>query len=308
MSTRKIRNYDVLSNYLYFIPNPIEMFSLLLFLLAGALFGNAVVLCLMLIPGMSMSSDLTTLVAYPIMFIPPMIYASVRSQRNMMFDDGRSMDSSEHFGKSGLLLAVMVMLATVSMSFLMDIINSQMPPMPEWLESALKGMTQGNVIINFICVSLMAPFFEEWLCRGMVLRGLLNYRRRPGADGTPRNGMKPVWAIVISAAFFALIHMNPWQAVPAFGLGCLFGYVYYRTGSLKLTMLMHFTNNTIALIAGNIDSLKDADTWLDIMPVWAYCVIAVVFLAYLYIFTKRLNEIPLNSPQGNCDVVSFSKR
>ena len=233
MSTRKIRNYDVLSNYLYFIPNPIEMFSLLLFLLAGALFGNVVVLCLMLIPGMSMSSDLTTLVAYPIMFIPPMIYASVRSQRNMMFDDGRSMDSSEHFGKSGLLLAIMVMLATVAMSFLMDIINSQMPPMPEWLESSLKGMTQGNVIINFICVSLMAPFFEEWLCRGMVLRGLLNYRRRPGADGTPRNGMKPVWA---------------------------------------------------------------------------YCVIAVVFLAYLYIFIKRINEIPLNSPQGNCDVVSFSTK
>ena len=120
--------------------------------------------------------------------------------------------------------------------------------------------------------------------------------------------MKPVWAIVISAAFFALIHMNPWQAVPAFGLGCLFGYVYYRTGSLKLTMLMHFTNNTIALIAGNIDSLKDADTWLDIMPVWAYCVIAVVLLAYLYIFIKRINEIPLNSPQGNCDVVSFSTK
>lgn len=226
----------------------------------------------------------------------------------MMFDDGRSMDSSEHFGKSGLLLAIMVMLATVAMSFLMDIINSQMPPMPEWLESTLKGMTQGNVIINFICVSLMAPFFEEWLCRGMVLRGLLNYRRRPGADGTPRHGMKPVWAIVISAAFFALIHMNPWQAVPAFGLGCLFGYVYYRTGSLKLTMFMHFTNNTIALIAGNIDSLKDADTWLDIMPVWAYCVIAVVFLAYLYIFIKRINEIPLNSPQGNCDLVSFSTK
>ena len=63
--------------------------------------------------------------------LPPMIYASVRSQRNMMFDEGRSMDSSEHFGKSGLLLAIMVMLATVAMSFLMDIVNSQMPPMPE---------------------------------------------------------------------------------------------------------------------------------------------------------------------------------
>lgn len=72
------------------------------------------------------------------------------------------------------------------------------------------------------------------------------------------HGIKPVWAIFWSAVFFAFIHLNPWQAVPAFILGCLFGYVYYKTGSLKLTMLMHFTNNTFSLIFSNIDKFKDA--------------------------------------------------
>ena len=54
----------------------------------------------------------------------------------------------------------------------------------------------------------------------MVLRGLLGHK------------VKPVWAIVISAAFFAIIHLNPWQAIPAFLLGCVLllalGLMFYQ--------------------------------------------------------------------------------
>ncbi len=71
---------------------------------------------------------------------------------------------------------------------------------------------------------------------------------------------------MISAVFFAVIHLNPWQAIPAFLLGCLFGYVYYRTGSLKLTMLMHFANNTFALAVAHIDAFEEAESWLDVLP------------------------------------------
>ena len=299
--SRKIRNYDLLSSYNYFIPNPLEVLALLFLLLAGALIGNIVAAGFtLLMPGAT--SDVLTLISYPFMFIPPMIYASHRSQRNAMFDNGRIVDGNGHLGKSGAFgCAGMVMIATMALAFLMDIVNSQMPPMPEWLEKMLKGMTQGHVLINFICVSIFAPFFEEWLCRGMVLRGLLNYRRRNNADGTAAYGMKPAWAIALSALFFAFIHLNPWQAVPAFGLGCLFGYVYYRTGSLKLTMLMHFTNNTFALIISNIDSLKDTDNWLEIMPVWQYSIIAAACLVLLWVFIRMLNSIELSSPSGNCD-------
>jgi hypothetical protein len=76
--------------------------------------------------------------------------------------------------------------------------------------------------------------------------------------------------------------MNPWQAIPAFCMGMLFGYAYYKTGSLKLTMLMHCTNNTLAVILSKIPQFKDAKTFMDILSPWAYwsiwalCIVIVV--------------------------------
>ena len=125
----------------------------------------------------------------------------------------------------------------------------------------------------------------------MVLRGLLG------------NGVKPVWAIVISALFFAFIHLNPWQAVPAFLLGCLFGYVYYKTGSLKLTMLMHFANNTFSLLLSNVDALEDADSFLDVFPGGRYWVIFFACLLLLVLIIRSFNRIPKENPEGNLDPV-----
>lgn len=300
---KRIRNFNVLSGFSWYIPGAADIFALLLFLLGGALLGNVVAGCFLL-AGMTTQQDIVMLVSYPIMFIPAMIYASLRSKKNSMFDSGCSIDSDAHFGKGGFALCgLLVILATIALSFLTDIINAQMPEMPQWLEDQLKAMTSGNFFLNFICVSLMAPFFEEWLCRGMVLRGLLNYKRKK-KDGSTATGIKPVWAIFWSAVFFAFIHLNPWQAVPAFILGCLFGYVYYRTGSLKLTMLMHFTNNTFSLIFSNIDKFKDAKTFFDIMSPIEYGVVAVVCMGIVILLCRTLNRIELNSPQGNCDTMA----
>ena len=82
--------------------------------------------------------------------------------------------------------------------------------------------------------------------------------------------VKPAWAIIISALFFALIHMNFWQAVPAFLMGLVFGYVYYKTGSLKLTMLMHLVNNAMAFTVSQIPALKEAEYFTDVLSPWAY--------------------------------------
>lgn len=296
----KIRDFDLLSGYDYFIPGPIQIIALVAFLIAGAVAGNLVAAAFMLLmPGAAMDS--LTLISYPVMFIPAMLYAISASRRNTLFDTGFRLDSM-HFGKAGgVLLSVMAMVATLAAAFLTDIVNVMMPPVPDWLETVFRNMTQGNFVMNFVCVSVFAPFFEEWLCRGMVLRGLLNCSRRK--NGTPERGIRPVWAIVLSALFFALIHMNPWQAVPAFVIGCLFGYVYYRTGSLKITMAMHFANNTFALIMSNVDSLKDMDTWFDVLPAGVYCVVAVLCAALLLLFVKMLNGIPLESVHGNCDEI-----
>ena len=153
--------------------------------------------------------------------------------------------------------------------------------------------------MNLLCVSIFAPIFEEWLCRGMVLRGLLNAKREDGSRVS-----SPFWAIVISSLFFAAIHGNPWQAIPAFTMGCLMGYVYYRTGSLKLTMLMHCVNNTFAVICSHIDSLSEMENWTDVLPGNPYWILFAVCVLLIALVVLEFSKIPLTSQQGNCDRIS----
>lgn len=293
MSTarRKPRNYEFLAKFTWYVPGIGGMFALLAMLLVGALIGNLLSLPIIAILPDEDAMQFATLVSYPVMFIPAMIYASVKSHNASMTQEGVKMDNSNYGRTGGLLCALLVVLATLATAFCMDAVNAAMPPVPEALKYMLEGLTGGPVWISLLCVSVFAPFFEEWLCRGMVLRGLL-YR-----------GIKPVWAVIISAAFFALIHLNPWQAVPAFALGCLFGYIYYKTGSLKLTMLMHCANNTMAVIVSNISSLEEAENWMDIMPGASYWILFAAFIIMTALIINVFSRIETTSEKGSCETV-----
>ncbi|WP_313376771.1 type II CAAX endopeptidase family protein [Chishuiella sp.] len=98
-----------------------------------------------------------------------------------------------------------------------------------------------NIMLNykiagFITICILAPIFEEIIFRGIILKGMLNHK------------VKPVIAIFVSGLIFGLAHMNPWQFIGAGILGMIFGFIYYRTKSLFLTMLLHFLNNTLSYI------------------------------------------------------------
>ena len=307
MKHRKIeKNYEFFSNFDYYVPGPIELLIIFALFLGGALLGSVVALPLMaLLRGNPDGSMYATMVSYVMIFIPPMIYASFKSKENSFFGKGYKL-SNRHYSPLGKALCIiLVVLASFCNSFVAESIISLLPPVPEWLEKALSDMTNGNnFLLSFLCVSIFAPFFEEWLCRGIVLRGLLNYEHK-NKEGETVRGMKPVWAIVISAAFFAVIHFNPWQAIAAFTMGMLMGYVYYRTGSIWLTILIHFANNTLAVVLSHIDALKDIDNFKDVLPgglYWAILVFCVVFI--VYVVQKFLAIKPLDK-QGSCaEIVS----
>ena len=203
-------------------------------------------------------------------------------------------------GVGGAVLLTVVFSYSVMIAVdLPNYLNAKFTESIPWLKKmydlvmeTMKQMTGGPLWSSFLVTALMAPFFEEWLCRGMILRGLL-------AGGK----MKPVWAIVISALFFALIHMNPWQALNAFILGLLMGWIYYRTGSLWLTMLIHFVNNGTAVILSQIDSLKDYEYWIDILGHTWYYVAFAVALAVILGCIVLVKKIPVEHPWGNIDPV-----
>ncbi len=284
-------SYDLFSNHSHCVPGYGGMMMLFLMFLLGALLGNILVGTLTFVSA-EFATIYGTVISYPVMFIPPWLYVSAKSRRNEFFETGYALDSS-HFGSlGGFSMAVIVSIATMAMAFMADSLNVLMPEAPEWFEKAMEQIMNAPVWITLISVSVFAPLFEEWLCRGMVLRGLLQKTH-------------PASAILVSAAFFAVLHMNPWQALPAFLLGILFGYVYYKTGSLKLTMLMHCVNNTMAVVFSKIPSLEEAEGFAEVLSPWAYAGVLIACIAFVAATAVVLRNIPFSKDdaRSNCDEI-----
>ena len=285
------RSYDLFSNYCHYVPGIGGMFMMLLLFLVGSILGSILTVVLSLISP-DFANIYGMMISYPVMFIPPMLYASSQSRRNEAFENGYALDSSNFGQNRWWVMVVAVMFSTTSLALICEPLMKVLPQTPEWFEQIMNSILKNSPLwVTLISVSVFAPLFEEWLCRGIVLRGLLTK-------------MNPAWAIVVSAAFFAVLHMNPWQALPAFILGVLFGYVYYKTGSLKLTMLMHFTNNTMSAIFSKIPQFEEAETFMDVMSPWAYGIVFTLSILILAASLVIFRNIPLKgSAAGNCDEV-----
>ena len=285
-------SYDLFSNYSYYLPGFGGMILLFVLFLLGSILGSLVSSVFMLAMGSSETvMSYSMLISYPVSFIPPLLYASVQSRRNEVFDTGYALDSNNFGSRGGIMMGIIVSIATIAAAFVAEPVTALLPDMPAHLEAALEMMTKGPLWASLLSVSVFAPLFEEWLCRGLVLRGLMNK-------------MNPAGAILTSAAFFAVLHMNPWQALPAFILGALFGYVYYRTGSLKLTMLMHCVNNTFSVLISRIPELEDAETFMDILSPWAYACIFIACILMLASAIIVLRGIPVKDEKmGGCNKI-----
>lgn len=83
---------------------------------------------------------------------------------------------------------------------------------------------------------LLAPVVEEIFFRGFLFPGL---RERYGW----------VRAMLLSAAIFAVFHLQWVALIPTFLLGCMLAYLRHRTDSLWPGILLHFTINGVALCA-----------------------------------------------------------
>ena len=192
------------------------------------------------------------------------------------------MDSPSYGSLGWGAALILILAATLSLAYVIEPAYSWIP-MPERIK-ALFERTFGDAgsLDLFIAASLLAPLCEEYLCRGTILRGLLQ-------------NISPVKAILLSAFIFAFIHMNPWQAVPAFILGCFMGWSYYRTHSYWACVFIHFVNNTSSQLMGLLfpDAGVD-DTFYDVLPHTEYYIIYGILLAVtvaaLYILNKKLTK------------------
>jgi membrane protease YdiL (CAAX protease family) len=113
-----------------------------------------------------------------------------------------------------------------------------------------------------------APVLEEFFFRGILLKGLLrNYR--------------PAVAIGQSALLFGLMHMSPAQSIATAFMGALLGWLYYRTGSVRLCIGLHMLNNLLAFNGMRHPKLADSHDILDVINPGSYVALLVVAAAAL---------------------------
>ena len=99
---------------------------------------------------------------------------------------------------------------------------------------------------GYFALAIAAPFAEEVVFRGAVLRVLLHRFVTPGEA---QHRSRQAWmAIAISALLFAVVHMNPAQIPYAFVMGLFFGWMYWRTGSIIPSVVAHVVNNSVSYI------------------------------------------------------------
>jgi len=280
MKHRAHKSFDIFHSFEYYIPGWKGMFMIILMLLCGIILGYAVTFLLGLFIPAAALAQYSILITYPLQFIPAMLYASAQSHIQEGFDNKGVCLDRNNFGESGWpLFALVAALGTLCAAVVSEPLIAVLPKMPEWIKAMLDMLVGGPLWISLLATAVMAPFFEEWLCRGIILRGMLQHS-------------KPQTAILVSAAFFAVIHLNPWQAIPAFLLGCLFGLVYYKTGSLKLTMLMHCVNNSFSVLMSRCDAFKNSDyLWDAVGSKTTYGVIFVICAFALVLIVRWLSGL-----------------
>ena len=128
----------------------------------------------------------------------------------------------------------------------------------------------------FIGAILLAPLFEELIFRGIILKGFLTK-------------YTPAIAIMISAVLFSAVHAQPVQLLGALFFGVLSGWLYYKTQSLGLCILLHFLSNLSSqLIAYTLFKASSSDHLLkpEVYGHYTYFVIGISLLFICYFIFK----------------------
>lgn len=102
-----------------------------------------------------------------------------------------------------------------------------------------------SLVVNFILLTIIAPFGEELLFRGVIYQGLSRYSQP--------------FAIFLSALIFGLAHRNPPQVINAFVMGICLAIGFAKTKSITVCIMIHLANNAFAFMVTY--ALNEAYDW-----------------------------------------------
>lgn len=141
----------------------------------------------------------------------------------------------------------------------------------------------GWLVLSILLLAALPAIFEELIFRGVLLNGL-------------RDGLGDVLALFMSAFLFAIMHGSIQQFVYPLILGIVLGWIAMRTGSTFSSMLVHFLNNTIAVvinyftIRNELDMSIGYNAWQWVLAVALVLVAAAIIYLIERFYFKHKNQ------------------
>ena len=262
-----------------------RVFLFLIILLISSLLGMAFSFAFMFAgdTGMKIAQGLSSIMMF---VVPPIVYYFITRKEHQMKDLGFREIACPWWL---LLISVAVMFVSLPVTNQLTAWNEDMSFGPAFvkLEEYLKTLeetaqiatekmlnvnTFGGLLLNLLIIALIPAIGEEMTFRGVLQQSLTRK-------------MNPHLAIFLSAAIFSFIHFQFYGFLPRLFLGLLMGYMFYITGSLWTSILMHFVNNGSVVVLyylnakGVIDI--DAEHFGETQNVWLIETSAVATIALI---------------------------
>ena len=163
---------------------------------------------------------------------------------------------------------IMALGTLIPSSFLEELTHVEMPA--ETLHTFTAMLREP---ISYPVLAVLVPLAEEMVFRGAILRTLLTLADK-------RNH----WiAIAISAVFFAIAHGNMAQILHVVPMGLLLGWLYYRTGSIVPSLVLHCVNNSAVYIITNLITADPEAKLTDVFGTQQHVWMAVAFSLCLFV-------------------------
>jgi len=155
--------------------------------------------------------------------------------------------------------------------------SEQIFPMPRVFKEAYLAAITPHSFVELV-VFVFAAGVIPGICEEIAFRGYFQpvFKHRYGTTA----------GILIAAALFAIMHMDPWHFVALFVIGAYLGYLYHWTGSLWVPITAHFANNAASVII--VYSSPDvALSQMDEAPPAPLLLVAVVVFVLSILWLRR---------------------
>ena len=217
----------------------------------------------------SLSVDITGGVMFIVLSVVIISVATIINSK-------RKVDTNYGFALPGKLSKVIALTVLMIIIFQAGI-NA---PFTNMFGFYLKGKTAFSNPFNqmplFLGAILLAPLFEELIFRGIILKGFLTK-------------YTPAISIILSGVLFCAIHGQPILLFGALYFGILSGWIYYKTESLGLCILLHFLSNLSSqLISYTMfkSNLLGNSTLPNIYGPYTFFVFGISILLLVYLTVK----------------------